>query len=89
MFTLRQFLEVVSIAILLLATSVLIANSIAGQNCLSPSNISSILLNRAPNPTDGKIHVTYSFSEASVPTTLVGHGTCFSQRHKLLTNGAA
>src|SRR5215218_2746476 len=69
MFTLRQFLQVITIAILLLATSALIASSIAGQNCLTASNISGILLNRATNPTDGKIHITYSFSEASVPNT--------------------
>jgi hypothetical protein len=69
MFTLRQFLQLISIAILLLATSALIANSIAGQNCIPASGISGILLNRAPSPTDGKIHITYSFSEASVPDT--------------------
>ena len=69
MFTLRQFLQVIGIVMLLLATSVLIANSIAGQNCLTASNISGILLNRAPDPADGKIHVTYSFSESNVPDT--------------------
>ena len=30
-------------------------------------SISGILLNRAPNPTDGKIQITYGLSEASVP----------------------
>jgi len=69
MFTPGQFLQVIGIAMLLLAISAFIANSIAGQACLTASNISSILLNRAPNPTDGKIHVTYSFSEASIPNT--------------------
>lgn len=68
MTTFRQFLQLLCLVIVLLAISTLIANSIAGQNCLSSSNISGILLNRAPNPTDGKIHVTYSFSEASVPS---------------------
>jgi len=69
MFTPRQFLQVIGIAMLLLAISAFIANSKAGQACLTASNISSILLNRAPNPTDGKTHVTYSFSEASIPNT--------------------
>jgi hypothetical protein len=69
MYTLRQFLQVIGIAILLLATSALITNSIAGQQCLTASQITGILLNRAPNPTDGKIHVTYSFSEPNVPNT--------------------
>jgi hypothetical protein len=69
MFTLRQCFQIIALAMLLLTISALIANSIAGQNCLTASNISGILLNRATNPTDGKIHVTYSFSEASVPNT--------------------
>lgn|SRR5215213_6767628 len=69
MFTLRQFLQLTSVSILLLLTSALIANSIIGQQCIPASNISEILRVRAPNPTDGKIHITYSFSESNLSTT--------------------
>src|ERR1044072_657083 len=69
MFTLRQCLQLTSVSILLLLTSALIANSIIGQQCIPASNISEILRIRAPNPSDGKIHITYSFSESNVSTT--------------------
>jgi hypothetical protein len=69
MFTLRQFLQLTSVSTLLLLTSALIANSIIGQECIPPSNIAEILRIRAPNPTDGKIHITYSFSESNLSTT--------------------
>lgn len=69
MFTLRQFLQLTSVSILLLVTSALIANSIIGQQCIPASNISDILRIRAPNPTDGKIHITYSFSESNLSIT--------------------
>ena len=69
MFTLRQCLQLTSVSILLLLTSALIANSIIGQQCIPASNISEILRIRAPNPSDGKIHITYSFSESNLSTT--------------------
>ena len=69
MFTLRQFLQLTGISILLLVISALIANSITGQQCVPASEISDILRNRAANPTDGKIHITYSFSEANISNT--------------------
>ena len=69
MFTLRPRLQLTSVSILLLLTSALIANSILGQQCIAPSNISEILRIRAPNPTDGKVHITYSFSESNLSIT--------------------
>ena len=69
MFTLRQFLQLTSISMMLLVISASIANSITGQQCIPASDISDILRIRTPNPADGKIHITYSFSEANISNT--------------------